>query len=71
MRIVNLLNLSKDQHQVKNIHGILYMLSFCPVQVENFESAKVTQKLGHTREGSLKYGLLFFINGQFLSICVW
>ena len=47
------------------------MLSFCPVRGENIESAKVTQKLGHTREGSLKYGLLFFINGQFLSICVW
>ena len=47
------------------------MLSFCPVQGENIESAKVTQKLVHTRKGSLKYGLLFFINGQFLSICVW
>ena len=47
------------------------MLSFCPVQGENIESAKVTQKLGHAKEGRLKYGLLFFINGQFLSICVW
>lgn len=34
--------------------------------MENIKSAKVTQKLGHTREGSL-YGLLLLVNGQFLS----
>lgn len=41
------------------------MLSFCPVQGENIESAKVTQKLGHTREGSLNMDSYFLFMANF------